>query len=315
MKTVSAGPRKPLTPGQKKLYHIVKNYDLYLMLLPTVVFIIVFAYVPMYGVTLAFKKYMPFEGIIGSPWIGFSHFERFFSNYKFTEILGNTLLISLYSFIASFPAPILLAISLNHLRNNKLKRIVQTVSYAPNFISTTVMVGMLLIYLSPTNGIVNQFLGLFGVDPINFMGEASLFKHIYVISGIWQGTGFGSIIYLAALSGVDTNLYEAATIDGANTLRKIVSIDLPTIQPVIGILLIMSIGGIMNVGFEKIYLMQNDLNVAASEVISTYTYKVGLIDNRMDYSTAIGLFNSVINCILLLVANTIARKAGETSLW
>lgn len=312
MKTVSAGPRKPLTPGQKKLYHIVKNYDLYLMLLPTVVFIIVFAYVPMYGVTLAFKKYMPFEGIIGSPWIGFSHFERFFSNYK---ILGNTLLISLYSFIASFPAPILLAISLNHLRNNKLKRIVQTVSYAPNFISTTVMVGMLLIYLSPTNGIVNQFLGLFGVDPINFMGEASLFKHIYVISGIWQGTGFGSIIYLAALSGVDTNLYEAATIDGANTLRKIVSIDLPTIQPVIGILLIMSIGGIMNVGFEKIYLMQNDLNVAASEVISTYTYKVGLIDNRMDYSTAIGLFNSVINCILLLVANTIARKADETSLW
>ena len=315
MKTVSAGPRKPLTPGQKKLYHIVKNYDLYLMLLPTVVFLIVFAYVPMYGVTLAFKKYMPFEVIIGSPWIGFSHFERFFSNYKFTEILGNTLLISLYSFIASFPAPILLAISLNHLRNNKLKRIVQTVSYAPNFISTTVMVGMLLIYLSPTNGIVNQFLGLFGVDPINFMGEASLFKHIYVISGIWQGTGFGSIIYLAALSGVDTNLYEAATIDGANTLRKIVSIDLPTIQPVIGILLIMSIGGIMNVGFEKIYLMQNDLNVAASEVISTYTYKVGLIDNRMDYSTAIGLFNSVINCILLLVANTIARKAGETSLW
>ncbi len=315
MKTVSAGPRKPLTPGQKKLYHIVKNYDLYLMLLPTVVFLIVFAYVPMYGVTLAFKKYMPFEGIIGSPWIGFSHFERFFSNYKFTEILGNTLLISLYSLIASFPAPILLAISLNHLRSNKLKRIVQTVSYAPNFISTTVMVGMLLIYLSPTNGIVNQFLGLFGVDPINFMGEASLFKHIYVISGIWQGTGFGSIIYLAALSGVDTNLYEAATIDGANTLRKIVSIDLPTIQPVIGILLIMSIGGIMNVGFEKIYLMQNDLNVAASEVISTYTYKVGLIDNRMDYSTAIGLFNSVINCILLLVANTIARKAGETSLW
>lgn len=299
----------------KRMLSIKKNFDVYLMLLPTLLFAALFCYVPMYGVLLAFKKYMPLEGILGSPWVGLAHFERFFSNYKFTEILWNTVSISLYSFFASFPAPILLALSLNHLRSARLKKIVQTVSYAPNFISTTVMVGMLLIFLSPSSGIINQLLGVFGIPPVNFMGEAGMFQNIYVWSGIWQSTGFGSIIYLAALSGVDPALYEAATIDGAGKMRKIISIDLPSIQPTIGILLIMSIGGIMNVGFEKIYLMQNDLNNAASEVISTYTYKVGLIDNRMDYSTAIGLFNSVINCILLVVANTVSRKVSETSLW
>ena len=310
MKTVSAGPRKPLTPGQKKLYHIVKNYDLYLMLLPTVVFIIVFAYVPMYGVTLAFKKYMPFEGIIGSPWIGFSHFERFFSNYKFTEILGNTLLISLYSFIASFPAPILLAISLNHLRNNKLKRIVQTVSYAPNFISTTVMVGMLLIYLSPTNGIVNQFLGLFGVDPINFMGEASLFKHIYVISGIWQGTGFGSIIYLAALSGVDTNLYEAATIDRANRFQKMWYITLPGMAPVIVLTGILGLGSLLSAGFDQIFNLYNPLVYDVADVLDTLTYRMGLVNAQYDVSTAISLMTSVINAGLVGISYFIAYKVA-----
>lgn len=295
--------------------YLKRNYDLYLLLLPCVVFVLVFSYVPMYGILLAFKKYMPLEGILGSPWVGFDHFERFFSNYKFSEILFNTLGTSLYSLVASFPAPILLALALNHLRHNRLKRVVQTVSYAPNFISTTVMVGMLIIFLSPSGGIINRFIGLFGIDPINFMGEASMFKSIYVFSGVWQGTGFSSIIYLAALTSVDPTLYEAATIDGASIWRKILSIDLPAIRPTIGILLILSIGGIMNVGFEKIYLMQNDLNLAASEVIGTYTYKVGLIDNKLDYSTAIGLFNSVVNCILLIIANTLSRRFSETSLW
>lgn len=252
---------------------------------------------------------------MGSPWVGLQHFERFFGNYKFSEILFNTLGISLYSLIASFPAPIILALSLNHLRHQRLKRVVQTVSYAPNFISTTIMVGMLIIFLSPSNGIINQFLGLFGVEPINFMGEPSMFSSIYVFSGVWQGVGFGSIIYLAALTSVDPTLYEAATIDGASTMRKIISIDIPSIQPTIGILLILSIGGIMNVGFEKIYLMQNDLNMAASEVIGTYTYKVGLVDNKLDYATAIGLFNSVVNCVLLLIANFMSRKFSETSLF
>lgn len=309
---------KAAVPNRKRkkwIPYLKKNYDLYLLLLPCVIFVIVFSYVPMYGLVLAFKKYMPMEGIMGSPWVGLQHFERFFGNYKFSEILFNTLGISLYSLIASFPAPIILALSLNHLRHQRLKRVVQTVSYAPNFISTTIMVGMLIIFLSPSNGIINQFLGLFGVEPINFMGEPSMFSSIYVFSGVWQGVGFGSIIYLAALTSVDPTLYEAATIDGASTMRKIISIDIPSIQPTIGILLILSIGGIMNVGFEKIYLMQNDLNMAASEVIGTYTYKVGLVDNKLDYATAIGLFNSVVNCVLLLIANFMSRKFSETSLF
>lgn len=299
---------KPVVKKMKKCW------QLYVFILIPVIFVIVFSYVPMYGITLAFKDYSIRDGILGSPWVGFKYFEQFFRSPNFILLLKNTLLLSIYSLIASFPVPIILALALNEVRSPKFKKTVQMITYAPYFISTVILVGMLIQILS-TRGIVNQFLSLFGISPTDFMGESELFRSIYVWSGVWQGSGYSAIIYIAALSAVDPSLYEAAIMDGITRFQKIRYIDFPTILPTVTLLLIMSVGGIMSVGYEKVYLMQNNLNTMTSEIISTYVYKIGLINGQYSFSTAVGLFNSVVNFILLFTVNQIARKVGETSLW
>lgn len=303
-------PRKKNT-----LAYLKENFDLYIFLLPAVVVTFIFSYVPLYGVQIAFRNYSVRKGIWGSTWVGFDHFERLFNSPQFEMILWNTLSLSIYGLIAGFPIPIILALMLNSMNGQKYRKIIQTVTYAPNFISVVVMCGMISLFLSPRIGIVNTFLGMFGMDPVNFLGEASMFKHIYVWTGVWQSMGFNSVIYFAALSGIAPDLHEAATVDGATKLQRIAHIDIPGILPTIIILLILNCGSILSVGFEKSFLLQNDLNRSASEIISTYVYKVGLIDNDMSFSSAIGLFNSVVNAILLVTVNAISKRVSETSLW
>lgn len=291
------------------------SWQLYLLLLIPLVYIIIFHYVPMYGATLAFKNFNPGKGILGSPWAGMRNFNRFFNSPSFSVVLSNTLILSIANLIFSTPLPILLAIALNECKSKKVSKTVQMVTYAPYFLSTVIMVSLIMQWFSVNGGLFNNILGLFGHEPINLFGKAAYFRPAYIISGIWQFTGFNSIIYLAALSSVDVSLYEAAKIDGASKLQKIWHVDLPSILPTIVILLVLNCGQIMNVGFDKVYLMQTDLNQQASEIIATYTYKVGLLDNDFAYSTAVGLFNSVVNVILLVLVNTASRKLSETSLW
>lgn len=292
-----------------------KNYILYLLILPVFAYYVIFAYVPMYGIQLAFKEFVPKLGIFGSPWVGLDNFTRFFSSYNFQSLLLNTLGISVYGLLAGFPIPILFALLLNYLPGKRFRKSVQMVSYAPNFISVVVMCGMITIFLAPDTGIVNQIIVALGGKSVSFLSVPGYFKSIYVWTGVWQGMGFSSIIYISALSGVDGQLHEAAIIDGATKFQRIVHIDIPSIAPTMIILLILSLGSIMSVGFEKIYLLQNSLNMSASDVISTYVYRVGLIDSDYSYSTAVGLFNSVINAILLVTVNTVAKKLSSTSLW
>lgn len=297
------------------LYDIVKNKTLYIMLIPVTLYFLIFCYWPMYGVQIAFKNFNAAKGILGSPWVGFYHFQRFFRNYNFVTLISNTITLSVYNLAASFPAPIILALLLNEVTNSKFKRIVQTVTYAPHFLSTVVVAGMLTTFLSPKTGIVNHLIAALGGERIYFMGEAAWFKHIYVWSGVWQHTGWSAIVYLAALTSVDQQLHEAAIIDGANKLQRIWYINIPTILPTAIILLILNLGQIMNVGFEKVFLLQNDLNLKSSDVISTYVYRMGLIGAQYSFSTAVGLFNSVINFILIVLVNYISRKVNEVSLW
>jgi len=291
------------------------HWQLYLLLLLPVVYVIVFHYVPMYGATLAFKKFQVAEGILGSPWIGLKNFEQFFSSPSSWRIISNTLLISLYSLAAGFSLPIILAIGLNEVSHRFFKKTVQMVTYAPYFISTVVLVGILMQIMDPRIGIFNQIITAFGGDAVNIMGKSEWFKSVYVWPGIWQGTGYAAIIYLAALTGVSKDLQEASVIDGASKFRRIWHVDLPSIRSTIIILLILNCGNVMNVGFEMVFLMQNNLNLSTSEIISTYVYKVGLINADFSFSTAIGLFNSVINLILLVSANYIARRWTDSSLW
>ncbi|MCC3375426.1 sugar ABC transporter permease [Cohnella sp. REN36] len=292
-----------------------RSWELYLLVLLPVLYLLVFKYVPMFGVLIAFKDFNAVDGILGSPWVGFKHFQNLFASPNFPLLIKNTLGISFYSLLAGFPIPILLALALNEIRTGFFKRAVQMVTYAPHFISTVVMVSILILMLSPHVGVVERFFSLFGWSNTNFMGEPGLFKSIYVWSGVWQEMGYASIIYIAALAGVDPALYEASRIDGASRFKKIVHIDLPSLVPISVILLILSLGNVMGVGFEKIYLMQNPLNQSTSEVISTYVYKVGLLGANFSFSSAVGLFNSVINLILLLLVNFVARKVSENSLW
>ncbi len=294
---------------------IRKNWILYVMILPVVIYYAVFAYAPLYGIQLAFKNYRIRDGIWGSPWIGFEHFVRFFKSYNFGLLMRNTIGISLYSLLAGFPIPIVFALMLNYVRNRFLKKSVQMVSYAPYFISTVVMCGMIVIFLHPDTGILNTLRGFFGLEALDFLSRPEWFKSIYVWTGVWQGMGFSSIIYIAALSGVDHQLHEAAIVDGASKLQRIFHIDLPSIRPTILMLLILQMGSIMSVGFEKVFLLQNTLNVQAASVISTYVYQVGLINNDYGYSTAIGLFNSVINMLLLVAANQICKRLTQESLF
>jgi putative aldouronate transport system permease protein len=292
-----------------------KNWDLYLLLLPVIVFFVIFKYGPMYGVQIAFKEYNPVLGFLGSPWVGFKHFGRFFNSYNFWELIRNTIGISLYQLAVAFPAPILLALMINEVKNKWFKKAVQTITYAPHFLSTVVIVGMLTLFLSPRNGLVNQVIMALGCKTIYFMAEPAWFKTLYVFSGIWQNIGWGSIIYMATLAGIDVQMYEAASIDGANKLQRLIYMTIPCIMPTVVIMLIMEFGHIMNVGFEKVFLMQNDLNISTSRIISTYVYSVGIQDYQFSYSAAIDFFNAIINFGLLIAVNKFAKRMTETSLW
>ncbi len=292
-------------------------WQLYVIIALPLIWLFVFQYLPMPGIQIAFKDYVAVDGIWGSEWVGFDYFIKFFNSYDFERILVNTLTISIYSLIAGFPFPIILAIALNSTLKKRYKKTVQMITYLPHFISVVVLVGMVLQFTNPYVGIINKFIEFLGFQPIDFMSKAGMFSSIYVWSGIWQSCGWGTIIYLAALSGVDMEQHESAMIDGATRFQRVVHIDFPVLVPTIVIVLILSAGGIMSVGFEKVYLMQNSLNREASEIISTFVYKIGLENSSPDfsYATAIGVFNSVINLILISMVNFIAKKANNVSLW
>lgn len=292
------------------------NGSLYLMAAVPFIFLLLFKYWPMYGIQIAFKDYSVSKGIIGSPWVGLKHFIRFVTSPKFGLIMKNTLFLGLYGLV-TFPLPILLAVMLNYLANQRYKKWIQMVSYAPHFISTVVMVGIILQFLDKKSGMVNLLIGAFGGSAQNFMAKPDYFYHIYQWSGVWQGIGFASIIYIAALSGVPQDLHEAAIMDGAGLVQRIRHIDIPSIMPTICILLILDCGKILNVGYEKVYLMQNNLNLVSSEVISTYVYKQGLTAStpQYSYSTAVSIFTSVINLVLMLTVNKITDKFSGNGIW
>lgn len=294
---------------------IIKNYQIYILLLPALIYFGIFHYGPMYGLQIAFKDFIASEGITGSPWVGFEHFKQFFNSYYFGNILRNTLWISIYSLVVGFPIPIIFALLLNEMRSQKFKKAVQMVTYAPHFISTVVMVGMIIMFLSPGSGIINKLLGLFGIKEVFFMSKPDIFPSIYVFSGVWQNFGWNAIVYLAALAAIDVEQYEAAIIDGASRLQRIIHINIPGIAPMVVIMLLLSVGNLMNVGFEKVFLMQNPLNMETSDIISTYVYKRGLIDAQYSFSSAVGLFNSVVNLVLLVTVNWCTKKLGGEGIW
>ena len=301
------------------------HYDLYLLLLPAILYTAVFLYIPMYGVLMAFQDYSPVKGIIGSNFVGLKHFKKFFSTYMAKQIISNTVILSGYSLLASFPFPVILALMLNYCVNRRFGKIVQTVTYMPYFISVMVLVGMMNIFFSTNYGVVNTVLQALGIEPFSFMSSEKSFRHMYVWSGIWQGMGYSSVIYFAALSGIDwfpgdgwrgrPGLAVHRQCDYHRSPGAVRYIDLPSIMPTVIIMLIMSAGNLMSIGFEKAYLMQNDRNSGVSEIIATYVYKVGLIDARYSFSAAINLFNSAINFVILIVINKISRKLSDTSLW
>lgn len=291
--------------------HIKAYWQLYILLLPAFVYTLVICYKPMYGILIAFKDYSPRRGIWGSEWVGFKHFERLFSSYWFPITLKNTLTISLLSLILTTPIPIMFALIINETKNVKYRKFVQTVSYAPHFISTVVLCGMIFLFLDVKSGFVSKIVEFVVGEPIVFMQDPHWFKWVYIISGVWQGMGWSSIIYFAALSGVDKALLEAAEIDGATRIQRIRYINLPTIMPTIAIMFILSCGNLISVGYEKAYLLQTAPNLSASEIISTYVYKVGLIDGDYEFSTAASLFNTVVNVTMLLIANKLSKKITD----
>ncbi|MFD2612444.1 ABC transporter permease [Paenibacillus gansuensis] len=299
----------------KSLHRLSSSWQLYVLLLPALLYLILFQYVPMYGVTIAFKDFSPMKGIFGSEWTGLTNFRTFFTSYVFDSVLVNTVKLSFFSLLIGFPIPILFALLLNQIRHQLAKRFIQTVTYAPYFISTVVLVSMLNVFLAPTTGFINHMIEGIGGSAVNFMARAEWFRTVYISSTIWQTMGFSAIIYLASLSGVNPELHEVATVDGASKLQRIWHIDLPSIAPTIIIMFILGIGNIMSVGWEKAFLMQQGMNLSASEIISTYVYKVGLLNAQYSLATAIGLFNSVINFTLLIAANYCAKKLSGYSLW
>ncbi|GAB1156680.1 ABC transporter permease subunit [Paenibacillus illinoisensis] len=301
--------------SRKRWHKVWRNWQLYLFIAPAFLYFLIFHYGPMYGIQIAFKNYNPVRGVFGSPWVGFDHFVRFFESYYFWDLMWNTLAISLYELAVGFPIPIILALAFNELKHKRFKKLVQTVTYAPHFISVVVMVGMVIAFLSPSTGILIRFVEWMGIDAPSFLTSPAWFKTVYVLSGVWQSAGWGTIIYLAALSGVDPGLHEAAIIDGANRLQRIRHINIPVLVPTMTILLILNMGSLLGVGFEKILLMQNPLNMESSDVISTFVYRSGLENAQYSFSTAVGLFNSVINAFLLVTVNQIVRKTSENSLW
>lgn len=292
-----------------------RHWQFYLLIALPLLYIIIFCYVPMPGILMAFERYSPSKGLLGSQWVGFQNFKQFFASPSNTRIIWNTLRIGLYSLIAGFPIPIILAIAVNEVANKRFKKTVQMVTYAPYFISTVVLVGILSQITDPRLGIINKIIVLLGGNAINFMGNPKMFDHLYVWSGIWQGVGYSSVIYIAALAGVSKELQEAAVVDGAARWERIWHVDLPSIRPQIVILLIFNVGNVLNIGYEKVYLMQNDLNIQKSEIISTFVYKVGLVNADYGFSAAVGLFNALISIVLIMIANAVAKKTAETSIW
>jgi putative aldouronate transport system permease protein len=286
---------------------IIDNWQLYAMLLVPVVITFIYKYIPMYGIQIAFRDYKASRGMSGSEWVGLYWFKRFFSSPNCLRMIKNTFLLSLFSLLWSFPIPVILALMINQLRFQRFKRITQTVLYAPHFISTMVICGMIRIFLSPSGGLINLILG----TSIDFLTESSAFRTIYIASGIWQDAGWGIIVYMATLANVDTSLYEAAKVDGASMFQRIRHIDIPELIPIMVLQLIMSAGGLMNVGFEKVWLLQTDLNKATSDVIAVYVYQQGIENAKYSYSTAVGLFNTAVNIVLLIIVNKVAGKISE----
>lgn len=295
--------------------NIWRDRYLFLLISPVVAYYIVFHYVPMYGAIIAFKDFSPGEGIIGSPWVGLENFRTFFESFYFVRVVKNTFLLSLYSLLWGFPVPIIFALLLNELRHQLFKRSVQTISYLPHFISVVVVTGMIVKFVSPNDGVFNKGLGTIGVGPIDFLSQPEWFRTIFVASEIWQGFGWGAIIYLAALAGIDPSLYEASDVDGATRWQKAWFVTLPSLVPVMVILLILNLGNLMVVGFEKVLLLYNPATYETSDVIQTYIYRRGIISSDFSLAAAIGLFNSTINLILLVAVNRLARRFSETSLW
>ncbi|MGW6282595.1 ABC transporter permease [Kribbella sp. NPDC055071] len=292
-----------------------RHWQLYLLIVVPLAYFVIFKYIPIANAVIAFKDYSPIKGPWGSDWVGFKNFELFFQNPVFWTLVKNTFFLAAYTVLASFPIPIILAIALNEIRNGRFKKTVQLVTYAPYFISTVVVVSMTILVLSPRLGFVNDAIGLFGVPQIDFLGNPDYFRHIYVWSDVWQTTGYSAVIYLAALSGIDPALHESARIDGASRLQRIRNVDLPGIMPTAVIILVLGVGNIMSIGFEKAFLLQNPLNTSQSEIIATYVYKTGLLNADFSMATAIGLFNSVVNLCLLLVVNFVAKRITGNGLW
>lgn len=294
-----------------------KNWQLYALFSLPLIYLVVFKYYPMYGAQIAFKDFIPVKGIWGSEWVGIKHFERFFNSYQFWRVLRNTLGLAFYQIILTFPIPIALALGINYVNKTYFKKSVQMITYAPHFISVVVMAGIIIQFLDPRIGLINNIIGLVGIEPINFMAKPEYFKTIFVLSEVWQNTGWGCIIYLAALSAISPSLHEAAVVDGASKFQRMLHIDIPGILPIATVLLILSVGNIMEIGFEKVLLLQNPMNGRTSEVIDTYVYKVGLLSDGLNYSyaAAIGLFKSMINFILIISINQFAKKAGQEGLW
>lgn len=306
------GKAKAVAPavktGEKPIGKRIGQYwQLYLMLLIPVVLTVIYKYIPMYGIQIAFRDYKASRGMFGSEWVGLQWFERFFSSPNCVRMIKNTVLLSLYGLLWSFPIPIILALMINQLRFTKFKRGVQTILYAPHFISIMVVCGMLRVFLSPSGGLINLIAG----TSIDFLSEASAFRTIYIASGIWQDAGWGIIVYMATLATVDASQYEAARIDGASMFQRIRYIDFPALVPQMVLMLIMSASSLMNVGFEKVFLLQTDLNKATSDVIAVYVYQQGIERAKYSYSTAVGLFNTVVNVILLIIVNKITKKISE----
>ena len=307
--------RKPRTTPKKALYYLKRDRMLWLLVLPGIAYFVIFHFVPMAGVLIAFQDYRPVKGILGSNWVGLKYFFDFYHSAYFSRLIRNTVLISVYGLLWGFPVPILFALFLNELRDGPFKRVVQTVSYLPHFISVVVLVGMVQSFLNPYDGIVNSVIKSLGGTPVNFLSEPSWFRTIYIGSGIWQNFGYDSIIYLSAISSVDPQLYEAARVDGAKRIQIMFRVTLPCILPTAIIMLILNFGGIMNVGFEKVNLLYSPATYETADVISTYVYRRGVLDAQFSFSTAVGLFNSVINLFLIFTVNKISGKVSEISLW
>lgn len=317
----AARPQAPRSaPGRKSLRRrwrisLRRHWQLYLLTILPLAYFVIFKYVPISNAIIAFKNYSPVLGVWGSPWVGWTNFELMLQNPQFSTLLANTLILSGYAVLASFPIPIILALALNEVSHRWFQKTVQLVTYAPYFISTVVVVSMLILIMAPRLGVLSQVFGFFGVPAPDFLGDPDYFRHVYVWSDVWQTAGYSAVIYMAALSGIDPSLYEAAKVDGASRLRKIWHVDIPGIMPTAMIVLILSVGNIMAIGFEKTFLLQNPLNLGQSEIIATYVYKLGILNADFGTATAVGLFNSVINLVLLLVVNWVARRVSGSGLW